>query len=64
MVGGYTEDLKNHKTVKIGKWALAQRWVLARRWVLAWDNTIHTSNTNEYVYYICEDGYQHQEQTT
>ena len=24
MVGGYTEELKNHKTVKIVGWALAQ----------------------------------------
>ena len=31
MVGGYTESLKNHKTVKIGGWALA------RVWALAWD---------------------------
>ena len=30
MVGGYTEDLKNHKTVKIGGWALVQGWALAR----------------------------------
>ena len=34
MVGGYTEDLTNHRTVKIGGWALAQGWVLAR------DNTL------------------------
>ena len=30
MVSSYTEDLKNHKTVKIGEWSLAQRWALAR----------------------------------
>ena len=35
MVGGYTEDLINHTTVKIGGWALAWGWVLAR------DNTVH-----------------------
>ena len=29
MVGGYTEDTKNHNTVKIF------------RWVLAWDNTVY-----------------------
>jgi len=35
MVGGYTDGtLKNHKTVKIGGWALAQVWSLAR------DNTV------------------------
>ena len=39
MVGGYTEDLTNHKTVKIGGWALA------RGWALAWDNMV--------VLYIC-----------
>ena len=30
MVGSYTKDLKNHKTVKI------------EGWVLAWDNTVCT----------------------
>ena len=34
MVGGYMEDLKNHKTVKIGGWPLV------RGWALAWDNTL------------------------
>ena len=34
MVGGYTENLENHKTVKIGGWTLARVWVLAR------DNTV------------------------
>ena len=36
MVGGYTEDLTNHRTVKIGGWALAWGWALAR------DNTINS----------------------
>ena len=35
MVGGYTEDLTNHRTVKIGGWALAWGWALAR------DNMVH-----------------------
>ena len=35
MVDGYTEDLTNHKTVKIGEWALA------RGWTLAWDSIIY-----------------------
>ena len=30
MVGGYTEDLTNHRTVKIGGWAIARGWALAR----------------------------------
>ena len=38
MVGGYTEDLKNHKTVKIGWWVLAQGWVLAQ------DKMVHRHN--------------------
>ena len=29
MVGSYTEDLVNHRTVKIEEWALAWKWVLA-----------------------------------
>ena len=29
MVGGYTVDLINHSTIKIGGWALARGWVLA-----------------------------------
>ena len=29
MVDGYTEDLKNHKTVNIGGCVLARGWVLA-----------------------------------
>ena len=37
VVGGYTEDLTNHRTVKIGGWALARGWELAR------DNTIPVS---------------------
>ena len=36
MVGGYTEDLTNHRTVKIGEWALAWGWTLAQ------DNTVLT----------------------
>ena len=36
MVGGYTEDLTNHRTVKIGGWAIARGWALAR------DNTVCT----------------------
>ena len=35
IVGGYTEDLTNHRTVKIGGWALAQGWALSR------NNTVH-----------------------
>ena len=35
MVGGYTENLKNHRTVKIGGRALARLWALPR------DNTVH-----------------------
>ena len=34
MVGSYTENLENNKTVKIGRWVLA--WV----WALALDNTV------------------------
>jgi len=34
MVGSYTENLENHKTVKIGGWALA------RVWAPALDNTV------------------------
>ena len=30
MVGGYTENVTNHRTVEIGGWALAQGWALAR----------------------------------
>ena len=30
IVGGYMEDLTNHRTVKIGGWALARGWVLAQ----------------------------------
>ena len=37
MVGGYTEDLTNPTTVKIGRWALVQGWALAR------DNTVSSS---------------------
>ena len=34
MVDGYVKDLTNHKTVKIGGWALVRGWALAR------DNTV------------------------
>ena len=34
MVGGYTDNLENNKTVKIRGWALA------RVWALAWDNMV------------------------
>ena len=43
MMGGYKEDLANHRT---GGWALARGWalaqggVLARGWALVRDNTI------------------------
>ena len=30
MVGGYTQDLKNHRTVKIVGWAIKWDWGLAR----------------------------------
>ena len=35
MVGDYTEDLTNHRTVKIGGWALARAW--------AQDNAVHAT---------------------
>ena len=34
MVGGYIEDGTNHRTVKIGGWALARGWALVQ------DNTL------------------------
>ena len=39
MVGGYLEDFKKQKTVKIGGWALVRVWVLAQ------DNTLPTKET-------------------
>ena len=45
MVGGYTENLKNPKTVKIGGWALTRVWALVR------DNTVQRN---------CEMGLQSQ----
>ena len=43
MVGGYMEDLTNHRTVNTGGWALAWGWALAG------DNTVQRSSTIWYI---------------
>ena len=40
MVGAYTEDLTNQRTVKIGGWALGRGWALAR------DSTVYADLPN------------------
>ena len=40
MLGGYTEDITNNRTVKIAEWALAQGWPLAQ------DNTVLAISTS------------------
>ena len=37
---------KNHKTVKIGWWALVQRWVLA------WNNTVHENHLDTLMFWL------------
>ena len=52
MVGGYTENLENNKTVKIRGWALDRVWALARDNMVMMLHANHGCVTRTLMYFV------------